>query len=353
VAAETVIPVRDSSSVKRTFATLDLVIPIYDEALVLPALFQALRTTFTPEACSRLEITSVNCLFVDDGSRDSSVAAIQAETFEGLGVRILSLSRNFGHQAAISAGVAESSADLVAVMDADLQDPPECILEMIEEWRKGFEVVYGKRANRKEGLLKRFLYASFYRLFRLLSPIDVPVDAGDFCLMSRRAVDELNRLPESVRFPRGLRAWIGFPQTAVQYDRSARAAGQSSYGWGDLYNLATEGIASMSLKPLKLAQLLAILYLLLSLGGLTALLLNIFERPDIQTQLSMLLVLLVASSSLILFCLYILGAYLGRAYLEVKGRPSYIVYKDLVVREPTDIAREPSSSSDRGAEADP
>lgn len=339
---------KDSSSAQKTFATLDLVIPMYDEAPVLPALFETLRATFTPETCSKFGIASVNCLYVDDGSRDASVASVQAEAFGRLGVRILRLSRNFGHQAAVSAGVANSSADLVAVMDADLQDPPELILEMIEQWRNGFEVVYGKRANRQEGPLKRFLYASFYRLFRLMSPIDVPVDAGDFCLMSRRAVDELNRLPESVRFPRGLRAWIGFPQTAVEYDRPARAAGQSSYGWRDLYSLATEGIASMSLRPLKMAQVLAILYLLLSLGGLTALLLNTFDQTDLHTQVNLLTILMIASNSLILFCLYILGAYLGRAYLEIKGRPSYIVYEDLIVREPAAVAGDRNGEHDDG-----
>ena len=342
---------RESSSDDKTLATLDLVIPMYDEALVLPGLFEALRSTFTPEACSKFGIASVNCLFVDDGSGDSSIASVRAEASGQLGVRILRLSRNFGHQAAVSAGIANSTADLVAVMDADLQDPPECILEMVEQWRNGFEVVYGKRANRKEGLLIRFLYASFYRLFRMMSPIDVPIDAGDFCLMSRRAVDELNRLPESVRFPRGLRAWIGFPQTAVEYDRPARAAGQSSYGWSNLYNLATEGIASMSLRPLKMAQILAILYLLLSVGGVIALLLNSFDQTEMQTQLNLLTVLLIGSNSLILFCLYILGAYLGRAYLEVKGRPSYIVYRDLIVREPAVVAEDQSGEHESGAGA--
>jgi dolichol-phosphate mannosyltransferase len=307
---------------------------MYDEAPVLPVLFEALSSTFTPDTCSKYGIASVNCLFVDDGSRDSSIATAQEAAVERLGVRILRLSRNFGHQAAVCAGLANSSADLVAVMDADLQDPPALIPEMVEKWRDGFEVVYGRRASRQEGPLKRLLYAAFYRLFRLLSPIDVPVDAGDFCLLSRRAVDELNRLPEAVRFPRGLRAWIGFPQTAIQYDRPARAAGKSSYGWRDLYNLATEGIASLSLRPLQVAQVLALLYLLLSLGAVIALLQNTFAETELRTQLSLLILLLIGSNSLILLCLYILGAYLGRTYSEVKGRPSYIVYQDLVVQEP-------------------
>lgn len=327
----------DSSSTEKTPVTLDLVIPMYNEALVVPALFEAFRATFTKQTCIEFGIASVNCLFVDDGSRDSSIASVRAEASGRLGVRILRLSRNFGHQAAVSAGIANSTADLVVVMDADLQDPPECILEMVTEWRKGFEVVYGKRANRQEGLVKRFFYVSFYRLFKLMSPIDVPLDAGDFCLMSRRAVDELNRLPESIRFPRGLRAWIGFPQSAVEYDRPERAAGQSSYGWRDLYHLATEGIASISLRPLQAAQILAIGYLLLSLLGLTSILLGTFDTTELRSQINLLTVLMIASNSLILFCLYILGAYLGRSYLEVKGRPTYIVYEDLIVQEPVGL----------------
>ena len=331
---------RSSSDRQHARVTLDLVIPMHDEAPVLPALLEALSATFTPETCSKSGIASVNCLFVDDGSQDASIATVRAAEVDGLGVRILRLSRNFGHQAAVSAGLANSSADLVAVMDADLQDPPACVPEMIGEWRNGFEVVYGERANRQEGLAKRLLYASFYRLFRFLSPIDVPVDAGDFCLLSRRAVDELNRLPEAVRFPRGLRAWIGFPQTAVRYDRPARAAGRSSYRWRDLYNLATEGIASLSLRPLQIAQMLALAYLLLSLLGVTALLLNVFDETELRTQLNLMFLLLIVSNSLVLFCLYILGAYLGRTYFEAKGRPSFIVYEDLIVRKPR-LAEDP------------
>jgi len=220
------------------------------------------------------------------------------------------------------------------VMDADLQDPPGCILEMLEKWRSGFEVVYAQRRNRKEGLAKRVLYSAFYRLYRALSPISVPIDSGDFCLMSRKVVEQLNRLPESLRFPRGLRSWVGFPQAAIRYDRPARAAGESRYGWRDLYQLATDGIAALSLRPLKLAQFLALLYLLLSVGAVTGLLLNVFADVDLRSQLLIILLILLSSNALILLCLYILGAYLGRAYVEIKGRPGYIVAETLVVAPP-------------------
>lgn len=308
-----------------TEVTLDIVIPMYNEANVLPALLHALADTFTPTICAARHVSRVTCLFVDDGSEDDSAQIVEQHRPTHLGVVIIRLSRNFGHQAAITAGIAHTSADLVAVIDADLQDPPASVLEMIDRWRAGFEVVYGVRRNRKEGPAKALLYWLFYRLYRLLTPIAVPVDSGDFCLLSRRVVEELNKLPEKVRFPRGLRSWVGFPQTAIHYDRPARFAGTSRYSWRDLYRLATDGIASLSLRPLQLAQVLALLYFLFSLVGLGALMLQWFEPIDLTARVSLLLVLTMLSNGLLMFCLYIIGAYLGRAYLEVKGRPAYVV----------------------------
>jgi glycosyltransferase involved in cell wall biosynthesis len=322
--------------------SLDLVIPVYNEEQVLPALLRAVAEAFDETERARLGVGSVRCLFVDDGSQDLTLETIREHAPDGLGVRVVSLSRNFGHQAAISAGLALSSGDLVAVMDADLQDPPACIREMIERWREGYVVVYGQRRSRAASAALRFSYAAFYRMFQWLSPIDVPADAGDFCLMSRRVVDELNRLPESLRFPRGLRAWLGFPQIAVEYDRPARRAGTSSYGWGDLYHLATEGIVSLSLRPLQVAQMIALVYLVLAVFGVTALLFNLLGAIELRTQLSIVMVLLLASNSLILFCMYILGAYLGRTYLEAKGRPAYVVYQDVTVKEAAPSHSEPT-----------
>lgn len=304
---------------------LDIVIPMYNEAEVLPALLETLAETFTPAVRDRLHVRSIRCLFVDDGSTDDSVAIVRRARIPGIGIRVIQLSRNFGHQAAVTAGIAYSGGDLVAIIDADLQDPPWVILEMIVKWRDGAEVVYAQRRNRKEGAPKRVLYWAFYRLYRLLSPITVPVDSGDFCLMSRRVVKELNALPESVRFPRGLRSWVGFRQTAVEYDRPARQAGDTHYAWGDLYKLATDGIASLSLRPLKVAQFLALVYIGLSGFTLVGLFFGGFERLSVRFQLSALFAFVVVSNALLLLCLYILGAYLGRAYLEVKGRPPYIV----------------------------
>ena len=315
---------RSPQSARDDAVTLDLVIPFYDEEAVLPALLEALRATFSEANRRQRGIREVRCLFVDDGSTDGSVDLLCGAAGDGLRISILRLSRNFGHQAAVAAGLEHADADLVAVMDADLQDPPACVLEMLEAWRAGADVVHAQRRNRQEGPLLRLGYEAFYALYRGLSPIGVPAHVGDFCLMSRRVLEALNALPERVRFSRGLRAWIGFEQTVVPYDRPARVAGASRYGWRDLYRLATDGIVALSLRPLQLTQLLAILFLLLTVGVLGASALRLFDGLGLEARLDLVLILLLMGNFVVLFSLYILGAYVGRAYLEVKGRPTYI-----------------------------
>ncbi|HSQ00369.1 MAG TPA: glycosyltransferase family 2 protein [Candidatus Dormibacteraeota bacterium] len=305
--------------------SLDIIIPVFNEAAVLPALLEALAATFSSAACVDQRLARVRCLFVDDGSSDGSVALLRAARLPAVEITLIRLSRNFGQQAAISAGIAGADADLVGIMDADLQDPPAALLAMVGRWRAGYEVVYGVRRNRQEAPPKVFLYWAFYRIYRWLSPIAVPVDSGDFSLMSRRVVEELRRLPERVRFPRGLRTWIGFPQVALEYDRPERAAGETSYTWRGLYQLATEGIAALSLRPLQLAQILSIIFFLFSLGAAGAVVIGAIDERSAGPPLPLLAVLILLSNSIILFCLYIIGAYLGRAYLEVKQRPGYVV----------------------------
>jgi glycosyltransferase involved in cell wall biosynthesis len=312
--------------------TLDIVVPMYNEAAVLPALLAALAETFAADVRARHRLAGVRVLLVDDGSQDDSVRLVREAVLPDLPVRVIRLSRNFGQQAAVSAGIAHSSAELVAVLDADLQDPPACVLDMVAKWREGYEVVYGQRQNRHENPLLVALYWLFYRVYRLLTPIRVPVDAGDFCLMSRRVVDELVKLPERLRFPRGLRAWIGFRQTAITYDRPPRFAGRSRYRLADLYGLATDGIASLSLRPLQLAQVLALLYFAVTMVAAVVFALGWPAGRDVETRLTLLLIVTMLSNGLVLLCLYIIGAYLGRAYLEVKGRPPYVVAEVLDTR---------------------
>lgn len=307
--------------------SLDIVIPVYNEEQVLPVLLSRFDTTFTTDWRQQHGIREMSLIFVDDGSRDASVALLDEllrtrAPFHG---KIVRLSRNFGHQAAVTAGIDASQADLTVVMDADLQDLPELIADMLAKWRDGYDVVYAQRMNRRENVVKRALYWAFYRVYRLLSPIDIALDSGDFCLMSRRVVEELRRLPESIRFPRGLRSWVGFPQTGVGYDRPARVAGATRYSWRQLYELATNGITSISIRPLKFAQTISLIYFSLSMITFVVVLSNLGTSSTEDWQFTILLGLILLGNALIMLCLYIVGAYVGRAYLETKRRPTYII----------------------------
>jgi polyisoprenyl-phosphate glycosyltransferase len=203
--------------------TLSVVVPCFNEQDVLNLMYRRV-IEILGERDFALEI-----VIVDDGSDDRSVDIATELVRDDSRVKLIQLSRNFGHQAALSAGLANSSGDVIAVIDADLQDPPEVILEMVRKWQEGFDVVYGIRTARKEAVLKRACYRLFYRIFQRLADIDAPLDAGDFSLVDRRVLDVINRLPEKNRFFRGLRAWSGFRQTGIRYERQERAAGRSKY----------------------------------------------------------------------------------------------------------------------------
>jgi glycosyltransferase involved in cell wall biosynthesis len=316
---------------------VDIVVPIWNEEAVIESLFQRLDAVLSPEYLVRAGIDRVRYVVVDDGSTDGSACKVRDAIASGLRAVLLRLSRNFGHQNALSAGLDYSRADVVVVMDADLQDPPEVIPAMIEKWREGHDVVYGQRARRRGNPLKRIGYWAFYRLVALLADIQIPLDSGDFCLLDRRVVRAISALPERLRFPRGLRAWVGFRQTGVPYDRPVRKAGTTKYTFSRLYRLATDGVVSSSVRPLQLAQVFSVSYLLLiaALGGVIA-----FRHllwPDRQVSVLLLLVyLLILTGNFVqVFCIYILGAYVGRTYLEVKGRPAYVVM-EVVGEEPAE-----------------
>jgi len=307
--------------------TLDIVIPIYNEEEALPALFERLQVVFAPDALRAAAIERVRFLIIDDGSTDRSAEIVARFIREGTSAVLYRLSRNFGHQSAVSAGLDRSTADLVAVLDADLQDPPEIVLDMVRRWREGFDVIHAQRAKRSEGPLKRFGYWGFYRIASFLSEIDIPLDAGDFCLMDRRVVDAVNELPEKLRFPRVLRAWVGFRQTSIPCDRPARQAGKPKYTLRKLYSLATDGIASSSIRLLKLAQFAAFSFALVTVAIVVLMLALVAIRPlELQTLLFLIGYILVAAGNFVVtICLYILGAYVGRTYLEAKGRPAYLI----------------------------
>lgn len=307
--------------------TLAVVIPIFNEVDAIPELVMRLSTVFAAERLREAGIAEARFLFVDDGSSDGSTQSLLGLARGRLTGTVVQLSRNFGHQAAISAGLEQChDADVTAIIDADLQDPPEIILAMIERWREGFDVVYGKRRNRKEQSVRVGLTWLFYRALNLLTPIDVPADSGDFCLVGQRVVRSLDRLPERLRFTRGLRTWVGFRQTGISYDRPARVSGSSKYSMAQLYRLATDGIASLSVRPLQLAQVFSFTYFVGSLLALLWLALTTTPGPAGGAfELRVLLILFLLSNAVVMFYLYILGAYIGRTYLEVKGRPTHII----------------------------
>lgn len=271
-------------------------------------------------------------IVVDDGSTDLTPVILDDIHERDPRWRVVTLSRNFGHQSAVSAGLAHANGDAVVILDADLQDPPEVVDQLLERWREGFDVVYAVRTRRKEGILKRLCYTGFYRVLSMLSSIPIPLDSGDFCLLDRRVVDVLNALPERSRFLRGLRRWAGFRQIGVAYERDARLAGDSKYSWSKLVRLALDGIFSLSSAPLKLASVLGIglcsasILLMTAVLGWWTLDVEVFGmRPRGVAGWTSLCCLLLFLSGLQFLVLGIMGEYLARVFDEVKGRPSWVV----------------------------
>ncbi len=300
--------------------TLSLVLPIFDEQTVLPELHARLQ-----DLLGRLGFEA-EVLFVDDGSRDRSMELLCRLAAEEPRYRILSFARNFGHQTAITAGLDHARGKAVVVMDADLQDPPEVVLDMVEKWREGFDVVYGQRRARKgETIFKRATAAVFYRLLTSMIPIEVAVDTGDFRLMSRRVVIALRELRETHRFVRGMVAWIGFKQTAVLYERPGRFAGETKYPLRKMLRFAIDGITSFSILPLRFATYLGMLVAVFSVATAAWALVAHFAMHATVPGWTTVVVLVALLAAAQLLMIGILGEYVGRIYEQVKQRPLYVV----------------------------
>ena len=300
--------------------TLSLVLPIYNEEAVIPELHSRLQD-FLAKLAMDAEV-----VFVNDGSRDRSMELLRGIATGEPRYRILSFARNFGHQTAITAGIDYARGEAVVVMDADLQDPPEVVLAMVDKWREGFDVVYGKRRSREgETYFKLVTAAAFYRVFAAMIPIEVPLDTGDFRLMSRRVVIALRELAETHRFVRGMVAWIGFKQTAVLYDRPGRFAGETKYPLKKMIRFAIDGITSFSVLPLRFATYLGMVISLMSVGvAIWALAARfVFHATVAGWTAEVVIVSLLAAVQLLM--IGILGEYIGRIYEEVKRRPLYVV----------------------------
>ncbi len=297
-----------------------VVVPIWNEEQVIPALYE--RVISVMETAGE----SWELICVNDGSSDNSMAMLLALREQDPRLRVLDFSRNFGHQIAITAGTDFADGDAVIVMDADLQDPPEVVLEMIEKWRAGYEVIYAVRASREgESRFKLWTASLFYRLLQRISDVDIPLDAGDFRLMDRRVVLAMRQLREKHRFMRGLSSWVGFKQIGIEYERAERYAGETKYPLNKMMRLAVDAITSFSYLPLQLATFFGFLFAGLSLLGIVITIFlrlsgNLFFLGQATTLVS---VLFLGGVQLIF--LGILGGYLGRIYDEVKGRPLYIV----------------------------
>ncbi len=320
--------------------TLSLVIPIYNEEPVIRELDRRLR-----EVLGQLEpvVGSWEVVFVDDGSRDRSYELLAKMAEDERRFKVVSFARNFGHQVAITAGMDHAEGDAVVVMDADLQDPPEVIARMLEKWREGWDVVYGVRLTRKgETAFKRLTAAAFYRIFRsMLGGIDLPLDAGDFRLLSRPALLALRALHERHRFVRGMVSWIGFRQTAVYYDREARFAGETKYPLRKMLRFAADAITSFSILPLRFATWLGVVAGLGAIGtGAWAIYVK-FYGTGVVTGWTTIMMLVAFGSSAQLLMTGILGEYVGRIYEEVKRRPLYIAARELNISREVGASERP------------
>ena len=297
---------------------LSIVVPIFNEAALVDLLFDRLESVLQELA------VSYEVIAVDDGSTDGTFERLVRAHRRNPSVKLLRLSRNFGHQTAITAGLARASGNMVAIMDADLQDRPESLPLLLEKLGEGYDVAYGIRVQRPEGWLKRLAYRAFYRVLRLSARIDIPIDAGDFCVMRRQVVDAINSLPERNRFLRGLRSWFGFRQAGVPCIRGARAEGQPKYGFGKLLRLSLDGLISFSDAPLRLASYLGFLVSLGSfLGILVVLYIRLFTSRSLPGFASV-AILILFTAGIQLLTVGVLGEYLGRIFDEVKQRPLYV-----------------------------
>ena len=308
------------SDERTTPPRVSVAVPLFNEEQVIPELLRRLRAVLDGLPGGPHEM-----VFVDDGIMDGSFEALREATLQDSRIVALALSRNFGHQHALGAALDHVTGDLVVVMDGDLQDPPEAIPLLIAEQRKGYDVVFAKRVGRKEPWPLRACYFVFYRLVGFAANIELPRDAGDFALMTRRVVDRLKSLSERHRYLRGLRAWVGFRQTGVRVERSERYAGASKYGFWKLVRLAFDGIFAFSMAPLRAAALLGFA----TVGGALffaayAIYVKVFLHQS-PPGFTALLVAVTLLAGIQLLFLGVIGEYIGRIYEETKGRPHYIV----------------------------
>lgn len=306
-----------------------VIVPVFNEEENLNTLYKRVKDVLV-KLKSDHEIILVN-----DGSYDSTLLLLKKLNDKDKTVKVINFSRNFGHQVAVSAGLKYCSGDYIAILDGDLQDPPEILPKFFKKLEQGYDAVYAIRKDRKENMFKKAAYNSFYRFLKKIASIDIPLDSGDFCVMNRRVVDAMNSLPERNRFVRGLRSWVGFKQVGLEYSRDKRLAGKSKYNLTKLFKLAFDGIFSFSYIPLQFMFYLGLISLIISiLGSFVAIYLRFFTTaynrvPGFATTI----ILVMFVGGLVLFSVGIMGEYIRRIYDEIKARPQFIIESTLGFEE--------------------
>jgi polyisoprenyl-phosphate glycosyltransferase len=324
-----------------------VVVPLYNEEENIAELYRRLSETL------RALEEPYEIVFVNDGSRDATPRLIDALRDDDAHVVPLHLTRNFGHQAAVSAGLDHARGRSVMVMDGDLQDPPEVIPQFLRLWREGHDVVYAVRRHRKEGLLKRVGYASFYRILNAISDLDMPLDSGDFCLMDRRVVDTLRRLPERMRFVRGLRTYVGFRQIGLDYDRAAREKGRPKYSFRALLGLAIDGLVSFSSYPLRLVTYLGVTTAIVAVVMMVCVFALALVTRSAPHGWASTMVVVLFMGSVQLLSLGIIGEYIRLIFLEAKERPTYLVMRDETELDRYDHRVTPRPAASRAGDGPP
>ena len=303
--------------------TISIIVPFLNEEENLPILYQRIISVFE-NIKEQLEL-----VFIDDGSHDQSLKWVKLIAAENSNVKYIKLSRNFGHQRAITAGMNHCTGDAAIIIDADLQDPPEVIKDLIEKWKDGYEVVHAVRSKRNgEPLLKKILAHFFYRIMSQITEVEMKIDSGDFRIIDRKAINALNMLPEQHRYMRGLASWIGFHQTTIEYVREARYAGETKYPFSKSFALALNAITSFSGTPLRLIFYLGNLLCLLSLAIAIYLYITWFliqNNPPTHAGTTYLTLAIFFVSGLQMLCMGILSQYLRRVFDEIKNRPLYLI----------------------------
>lgn len=304
---------------------ISVVVPLYNEELVIGEMYKRISAVMFENNLS------YEIILVNDGSRDATLELATELCNRDRNVKLISFSRNFGHQIAITAGIDRARGQVVAVIDADLQDPPEVIVSMIEKWKEGYQVVYGVREKREgEGVFKRATAALFYRLLKRLTAVEIPVDTGDFRLIDREVAEQLRNMREKSRFVRGMVSWVGFRQCKVSYVRERRFAGETKYPFRKMFKFAIDGILSFSEVPLKLSTFFGFACACLSFFLIVyGFVIRTFYPESTIPGWASVFVASLFLGGVQLICIGILGQYLGRIYEEIKGRPLYVCQQEL------------------------